>query len=107
MQVPNKSGALVPGSYCTVTFKVKGSGSGAPSLIVAASALLFRAKGAEVAVVDETGKVHMHRVKLGRDFGRTVEVLSGLSAEDTIILNPADSINEGALVKPVPAETAP
>jgi RND family efflux transporter MFP subunit len=103
LQMPNAQHLLTTGSYCQVTFKIASPSS---SLILAASALLFRASGAEVAVVDETGKVHMHSVKLGRDFGRTVEVLGGLTAEDTVILNPADSIGEGALVKPVPAEKA-
>jgi RND family efflux transporter MFP subunit len=101
LQVRNPGGTLKPGEYGQVTFQIKPAGS---SLIVAASALLFRAAGTEIAVVDETGKVHMHSVKLGRDFGRTVEVVSGLAASDTVILNPADSIGEGSLVKPVFAE---
>ena len=43
----------------------------------------------------------MQGVKLGRDYGRTLEVLSGLDGDETVILNPSDSITEGTLVKPV------
>ena len=103
VQVPNPKHELTTGSFCQVTFRLSAPSS---SLIVQASALLFRAAGTQIAVVDDSGKVHMHAVKLGRDFGRTVEVLSGITADDTIILNPADSIGDGTLVNAAPAEKA-
>lgn len=103
VQVPNPDHKLTTGSFCQVTFELGGASK---SLIVPASALLFRATGPQIAVVDEQGAVHIHAVKLGRDFGRTVEVIDGLSAEDTIILNPADSIGDGVLVKPASSEKA-
>ena len=98
LQVLNPSGELLPGEFGQVTFKLKPAGA---SVIVQASAVLFRPDGPQVAVVDAGGKVHMQGVKLGRDYGRTLEVLSGLDGDETVILNPSDSITEGTLVKPV------
>jgi RND family efflux transporter MFP subunit len=101
VQVLNPSGELLPGEYGQVTFRLKAAGS---SVIVQASAVLFRPEGPQVAVVDGSGKVHLQMVKLGRDSGRTLEVLEGLDGDETIILNPSDSITEGTLVKPVPVQ---
>ncbi len=103
LQMPNPDHRLVPGEFCQVRFPLKSAES---SLVLPASALLFRAQGSQVALVDEAGKVHMRDVKLGRDFGRSVEILGGLSQNDTIILNPSDSISDGTVVKPVFAEKA-
>jgi RND family efflux transporter MFP subunit len=101
LEVHNPSGELFPGEYGQVTFHLKPAGS---SVIVQASAVLFRPDGPQVAVVDGNGKVHMQGVKLGRDFGRSLEVLAGLDGDETVILNPSDSITEGTLVKPVPVQ---
>jgi RND family efflux transporter MFP subunit len=101
VQVLNPKGELLPGEYGQVTFNLKPAGS---SVIVQASAVLFRPDGPQVAVVDDSGKVHMQPIKLGRDSGRTLEVIEGLKGEETIILNPSDSITEGTLVKPVPVQ---
>ena len=54
----------------------------------------------------ENGRVDLRAVNIGRDFGRTVEILSGLKSDDALILNPADSIEQGeavTIVKPAPA----
>jgi RND family efflux transporter MFP subunit len=101
LQVLNPKGELLPGEYGQVTFNLKPAGS---SVIVQASAVLFRPDGPQVAVVDDSGKVHMQPVKLGRDSGRTLEVIEGLKGDETIILNPSDSITEGTFVKPMPVQ---
>jgi hypothetical protein len=49
-------------------------------------------------VVDAGGRVHLTLVKLGTDFGPSVEVLSGLNASDRVVLNPADSLADGDVV---------
>ena len=75
-------------------------------LTLSDNALLFRAQGMQVALVGPDNKVQLHSVKLGRDFGNTVEVLSGIAAGDRVINNPPDSIAEGMLVEiNPPAET--
>jgi multidrug efflux pump subunit AcrA (membrane-fusion protein) len=60
--------------------------------------LLFRPEGTRVALVDTGGRVHLAAVKLGTDFGTSVEVLSGLNAGDRMVLNPADSLADGDVV---------
>ena len=95
-QVDNPAGELFPGSYAEVHIKVPGS---AGTLRVPASALLFRAAGLQIAVVGANGRVSLRHIVEGRDFGRSVEVLSGLSAEDEIIDNPPDSLVDGTQVR--------
>jgi RND family efflux transporter MFP subunit len=75
-------------------------------LVLSDNALIFRAQGMQVAVLDKDNKVQLRSVKLGRDFGDTVEVLAGLNADDRVIVNPPDSIADGVEVQvEQPAET--
>jgi hypothetical protein len=75
-------------------------------LVLSDNALIFRAQGMQVAVLGSDNKVQLRSVKLGRDFGNTVEVLAGLNANDRVINNPPDSIAEGMAVHvEQPAET--
>jgi multidrug efflux pump subunit AcrA (membrane-fusion protein) len=67
-------------------------------LVVPTNVLLFRPDGTRIALVDAGGKVHLTAVKLGTDFGTSVEVLSGLNASDRVVLNPADSLADGDVV---------
>jgi hypothetical protein len=62
------------------------------------NALLFRAEGPRVAVVGTDGKVQLKAIAIGRDFGTKVEILGGLDAKDQIVVNPADSLEEGQAV---------
>ena len=94
--VDNGQGELFPGSYAEVHFKLPGN---ATTLRVPATALVFRAAGLQVATVQPDNHVKLLSVQQGRDFGTSVEVLSGLSANDVIILNPPDSIADGELVR--------
>ena len=63
------------------------------------NALLFRGDGLHVATVDADNKVHLNVVTIGRDYGVELEILSGVGAQDRIVLNPPDSILAGATVK--------
>ena len=70
------------------------------------NALIFRAQGMQVALLDGENKVHLRSIRLGRDSGNTVEVLEGLKADDRVVLNPPDSIAEGMSVQVAqPADT--
>ena len=63
------------------------------------TAMMFRAEGPRVAVVDTDSKVHLRPITIGRDFGATLEILGGLDVNDQIIINPADSLEEGQKVR--------
>jgi membrane fusion protein, multidrug efflux system len=95
IDVPNPKGQLLPGSFAQVHFDLRVQ---ATRLSLPINALLFRAEGTRAAVVDGNGKVHLQSVTIGRDYGTTVEILDGLQASDSVILNPSDSIEEGQQV---------
>ncbi len=95
VDVPNKSGELLPGGYAQVHLDVKIAGQ---RLQVPVNALLFRSEGLRAIVVDSNHQLHFHPLTIGRDYGITLEVLQGLSASDWIVLNPADSLDDGQQV---------
>jgi hypothetical protein len=65
------------------------------------SALIFRADGAQVAIVDAQNHVHLRNVTLGQNLGQTVQVTSGLSQGDKLVNNPPAGLLEGQSVQPV------
>jgi len=89
--LPNRDGALLPGAYVQVALPLQAS----HVLTVSANTLLFREQGIRVALVDAQGVVHLRPVSIGRNYGRTVEVLDGIDASDRLVLNPSDSLNDG------------
>jgi RND family efflux transporter MFP subunit len=94
-EVDNSSGELLPGSYVQVHLTLPASAS---ALTVPANTLLFRAEGLRVGVVKD-GKTKLMPITVGRDFGTKVEVLSGVQADDSIILDPSDSLIDGLSVR--------
>jgi len=102
IRVPNPTGALLPGSYVQVVMPL---GVNLQSLVVPTNVLLFRPEGTRVAVVDPNGRVRLSPVKLGTDFGTSVEVLSGIGSGDHIIVNPADALADGDVVTLVPPQS--
>ncbi|HKW64912.1 MAG TPA: efflux RND transporter periplasmic adaptor subunit [Candidatus Acidoferrum sp.] len=96
VDVPNRDGALLPGGYAQVHLEVKVSGS---RLQVPVNALLFRSEGLRAVVVDANHKIHLRQITVGRDYGTSLEVLQGLDKDDWIVLNPADSLEEGQEVR--------
>jgi RND family efflux transporter MFP subunit len=96
LQLDNPQGELLPGSYVQVTFKLPASTG---TLRVPVNAVLFRAEGMLVASVDAQRHVHLKNISPGRDFGTEIEVLSGVSPADTLIVNPPDSLTDGAEVR--------
>ncbi len=94
VSLPNKDGTLLPGAYVQVSLPMAAS----QSLTIPANALLFRAEGTRVAVVDAQGKVALRGVTLGRNYGETVEVIDGLGPADRLVLNPSDSLADGDVV---------
>jgi RND family efflux transporter MFP subunit len=95
VDVPNKDGKLLPGSFGQVHFA---AGTSVPRITIPVNAMLFRAEGAQVAIVDKDGKVHLQPITIGRDFGARLEILGGIEVSDQIIVNPSDSLEEGQQV---------
>ncbi|MGA8214864.1 MAG: efflux RND transporter periplasmic adaptor subunit [Candidatus Sulfotelmatobacter sp.] len=95
VDVPNQDGRLLPGSFGEVHFAV---GSGVNKVTIPVNAMLFRAEGPRVAVVAPGGKVQLRPINIGRDYGATLEVLGGVSPTDQVVINPADSLEDGQQV---------
>jgi RND family efflux transporter MFP subunit len=95
VDVPNKTGQLLPGGFAQVHLEVKATGQ---RLQVPVNALLFRSEGLRAVVIDSNQKARLRPLVVGRDYGTTLEVLGGLNADDWIVLNPPDSLEEGQAV---------
>jgi RND family efflux transporter MFP subunit len=105
VDVDNPTGRLLPGAYAFVHLKIPGA---AGAVTIPTNTLLFRAEGLRVAVVHD-GEVKLVPITIGHDYGSTVEVTSNLTAKDTVIADPSDSIMDGARVEvaePGPAKVA-
>jgi len=99
IDVNNPTGTLLTGSYAEVHLKVPEHKS---TLILPSNALMFRSEGLRVGVVTG-GKVVLTTVVLGHDFGDRVEIVSGVTAGDQVIVNPPDSMISGQAVQVVQA----
>jgi RND family efflux transporter MFP subunit len=96
VDVDNRTGELLPGAYTQVHLKVP---SGAPAFILPVSALIFRSDGLQVGTVQNGDKAALVNITLGRDMGSEVQVVSGLNADDSVIVNPPDSLISGETVR--------
>ena len=95
VDVDNPKGELLPGAYVFVHIKVP---EHAANLMVPSNTLLFRSEGLRVGVV-RNDRVQLVPVKIGRDAGATVEIASGLTPNDAVILDPSDSLTSGQEVQ--------
>jgi RND family efflux transporter MFP subunit len=96
VDVPNKTGELLPGGYAQVVLQVKTPGE---RVVVPVNSLLFRSEGLRAVVVGSDDRAHLQPLVIGRDYGNTLEVLSGLKPDQWIVLNPPDSLEDGQVVK--------
>src|SRR5437763_8164495 len=94
--VPNHNGAPLPGGYAQVHLQDKVTTA---RLAVPVPPLLSRSEGLRALVVDANHKVHLRPLTIGRDYGTSLEVLQGLQGSDWIVVNPADSLDEGQEVR--------
>jgi hypothetical protein len=99
VNLPNPDGALMPGAFIQVALPLKAS----QATTVESNTLMFRAEGIRVAVVGADGVVKLRPVRIGRNFGQTVEILEGIAPTDRVVMNPSDSIGEGDKVTVVTA----
>ena len=102
VDIPNRSHLMLPGMFVYVAFKIAPSGT---RWRVPATAVVFNAQGTRVVIVGEGNKLHFQDVELGRDFGVSIDIQAGLNGNETIVKQPAVSLQEGQLVKPVESKT--
>ena len=96
----NKEKKLLPGAFVQVSLKLPAS----QAINISSNALLIRKEGPQVEVVDDQNKVHLQKIKLGRDFGVTSDVIDGLKGGERLVLNPSDSLSDGDVVTVVAQE---
>jgi len=95
VDIDNQDGRLMPGAYALVHLKLP---KGIRSVTIPANTLLFRSEGLQVGVV-RNGQAELLPVKIGHDYGETVEVVAGLEATDAVIVDPPDSLISGTPVE--------
>jgi len=95
VDVNNTTGELLPGAYSGVHLKLP---EGVPTFILPVNTLIFRSQGLQIATV-ANGKASLVPIVLGRDFGSEVEVVSGLTGQENVMVNPPDSLVEGEQVQ--------
>jgi len=100
LEVDNSQNEILPGSYAQVRFLDSNLNT---VLTLPSNTLLFRAEGLQIGVVEPNNKVDLRSVQIGRDFGQKIEVLSGVSPTDQVIVNPSDSLVSGITVHIVKA----
>jgi len=100
VDIDNTTGQLLPGAYAEVHLKLPAQSA---ALVVPVTALIFRAAGLQAAIVRD-GKAELVPITLGRDYGTEVEVTSGITEQDAIVVNPPDSLTNGAPVRVEAAE---
>ena len=91
-------GALLSGAFVRVRIATERL---TPPLIVAASALVVRKEGTRIATLDASGRVLLKTVVIGRDLGKDLEIVDGLTLGDTVVLNASDDLVDGTVVNPV------
>ena len=95
LETDNPKGEILAGSYAKMRFidvKMKAS------LTLPANTVLFRPEGPRVGIVESDGKVSLRSVAIGRDFGQTIEIITGVTPQDRVIVNPSDSLANGMMV---------
>jgi membrane fusion protein (multidrug efflux system) len=103
IQLPNEKGEILAGMFGQVRLRLRPSD---PPLIVPSNAVSLGTDGPTLALVDAAQKVHLVRVKLGRDFGTQMEIVSGLQEGDRVISNPSDAMAEGLTVEAISSSPA-
>jgi len=98
VDVDNASGELRPGAYAEVHLMLP---PGSRSLILPVNTLLFRSEGLRVGLLREGNKVQLAPITLGKDYGNEVEVVAGINPDDSVIVNPPDSLTSGVTVNVV------
>jgi len=92
----NPRGELLPGAFAEIHLKLASASS---TFVLPVTALLFRSEGVRIATVRDGKEAQLVQVTLGRDFGNEVEVVAGLKGDESVIVNPPDSLVSGEAVR--------
>ena len=103
LHMDNPNNEIQPGSYAQVRLT---SGSLGQVVTLPNNTLLFRAQGLQVGVVKPDNSVELHDIKVGRDFGTTIEIVQGVTPSDKVIVSPSDSLTTGTMVRVAAAPAA-
>ena len=95
VDVDNPTGQLLPGAYVFVHLKLPDQ---THSVTIPANTLIFRKEGLQVGLV-RNGKAELVPVRISRDYGNSVEIVSGLQPTDAVIVDPSDSLVAGMAVR--------
>ncbi len=101
IEVDNKDGRLFPGAFATAHLSLPLKKA---PMVIPINTLIFRSEGTQVAVVGPDNVVHLRSVTVGQDYGTSLEVTSGITPADRIIVNPSDSLADGTKVQVAPAK---
>jgi RND family efflux transporter MFP subunit len=95
VDVNNTSAKLLPGAYAFVHLALP---TNLQALRVPSNALLFRSQGTQVGVV-QNGRIALRQVRIGHDYGATIQILEGIQPTDLVVLDPSDSLESGDRVR--------
>jgi len=96
IEVSNLDGALFPGIHVDVQLALANVN---PPMVVPATAIITRSEGLQVATVNEADAIKLQKIQVGRDLGRTVEIVAGLNEGARIVTNPTDTLVDGTQVR--------
>lgn len=97
LEVPNPQGELLPGMFGSIELSLPNAHH---AISVPSSALLNGKEGTRVAVVGKDGRVQLRSVQVERDNGAEVELTSGVTLAERVVVNPGSGLRDGTLVKP-------
>ena len=103
LHLDNPNNQIQPGSYAQVRLT---QGSLGQIVTLPNNTLLFRAQGLQVGVVKPDNTVELRDIKVGRDFGATIEIVHGVTPSDKVVVNPSDSLITGTAVRVAAAPAA-
>lgn len=95
LEVDNQSGEIIAGSFAQLKFV---NTKWEPVLTLPSRSVLFSAEGTYVDIVNDKGEIEVRKVKLGRNYGETIEILAGVKEDDKVISNPSQSLTNGTVV---------
>jgi len=108
VDVDNSARLLKPGGYVEVHLKLP---SPVNTFTLPVNATIFKSAGLQVAIVKNGKTISLIPVTPGRDFGTEIEIVAGLKGDESVVLNPSDSLTEGAEVRvaetPAPEQRKP
>ena len=104
LDVNNPTGELKPGGYVEVHLKMPSS---VTTFTLPINATIFKSAGMQVATVKDGKTIALVPITPGRDFGAEIEILAGLNAGDSVVINPPDSLTNGQAVRVLQPQSAP